>query len=79
MAIAGNSSYIPAVRVSLYQRKLKLSYPIHNVPREVLWMPEQAAARFIDCPNDFIYVAISEGGGIYFLHDLLVEDGLIDE
>lgn len=78
MAIGGNSSYIPAVRVSIWNRKLKLSGPIHNVPREVLWMPEQAAARFLDCPQAFIYVPVAEQGGTVYLDELLRELGEID-
>lgn len=78
MAIGGNSSYIPAVRVSIVRRKLKLSGPIHNVPKEVIWMPEQAAARFLDCPQAFIYVPVSEQGGTVYLDELLRELGEVD-
>ena len=78
MAIAGNSSYIPAVRVSIYRRALILHPPIHNVPREVLWMPEQAAARFVDCPDAYLYVPTSDEGGTIYLSDLLEELDMID-
>lgn len=78
MAIAGNSSYIPAVRVCIYDRQLKLCPPFHNVPREVLWMPEQAAARFVDCPDAYIYVPTSDGGGTIYLSELLEEMDMID-
>lgn len=78
MAIAGNSSYVPAVRVSLYNRKLRLAQIAHNVPREVLWQPLFAAAYFVDNPAAYIYVPTAENGGIHYLHDLLVEMGLID-
>ena len=78
MAIAGNSSYIPAVRVSIYNRALILHPPIHNVDRRVLWMPEQAAARFIDCPGSYIYVPTSDEGGTIYLSDLLEEMDMID-
>lgn len=78
MAISGSGGWIPSVRVSLWQRRMKLSPPFHNVPPEAVWMPEQAAARFIDDPNAFIYVPVREGGGLDYLHDLLVELDLID-
>lgn len=76
MAIAGNSTYIPAVRVSLHNRRLKLWPPIHNVPREVLWYPEVAAAMFVDDPNAFLYVPTSDEGGTIYLAELLEEMGL---
>lgn len=79
MAIAGNSSYVPAVRVCLYERRLVQSSIAHNVPRQVLWQPEQAAARFVDEPRAYIYVPTMEGGGVHYLADLLVEMDLIDE
>lgn len=78
MAIAGSGGYIPAVRVSIYRRALILHPPIHNVPREVLWMPEQAAARFVDCPNAYLYVPTADEGGTIYLHDLLEEMDMID-
>jgi len=78
MAIAGSGGWIPSVRVSLRQRHLQLSPPFHNVHPSQVWLPEQAAARFIDCPQAFIYVPVSEHGGLDYLHDLLVELGLVD-
>lgn len=78
MAIAGNSAYVPAVRVSIYQRKLRQSQIAHNVPRSVLWQPEDAAAHFADEPSAFIYVPTMENGGTHYLAALLVEMGLID-
>lgn len=79
MAIAGNSSYVPAVRVSIYQRKLRQSSIAHNVPRMVLWQPDDAAARLIDVPDAHIYVPTMENGGTHYLAALLVELDLIDE
>ena len=79
MAIAGNSSYVPAVRVCIYQRRLRQSQIAHNVPRSVLWQPDDAAARFIDDPKAFIYVPTMENGGTHYLAALLVELDMIDE
>lgn len=67
------------MRVSLRQRQLQLSPPFHNVHPSQVWLPEQAAARFIDCPKAYIYVPVSEHGGLDYLHDLLVELDLVDE
>lgn len=78
MAIAGSGGWIPSVRVSLQRRKLKLSPPFHNVPPEACWMPEHAAAKFIDDPAAFIYVPVRDGGGLDYLDELLVELDLID-
>ena len=78
MAIAGSGGWIPSVRVSLNHRQLQLSPPFHNVHPSQVWLPEQAAARFIDCPKAFIYVPVSEHGGLDYLHELLVELDLID-
>jgi len=78
MAIAGSGGWIPSVRVSLRQRQLQLSPPFHNVHPSQVWLPEQAAARFLDCPQAFIYVPVSEHGGLDYLHELLVELDLID-
>lgn len=50
----------------------------HNVPPEVCWMPEDAAAHFLDDPNAYIYVALVDNGGMGHLHDLLVELDVID-
>ncbi len=78
MAIAGNSAYVPAVRVCIRNRGLKLCPPIHNVPKQVLWMPEQAAAHFIDNPKAYIYVPTSDHGGTVYLAELLQELDMID-
>lgn len=78
MAIAGSGGWIPSVRVSLWQRKLKQAQIAHNVPPEACWFPEHAAAKFIDDPQAYIYVPIRDGGGLDYLHDLLVELDLID-
>lgn len=63
---------------------MKLQYPFHNVPREVAWHPEHAAAYFLDradegCGGPGIYVPLAEWGGTGYLYELLVEVGLIDE
>ena len=76
MAIAGSGGWIPSVRVSICRRTLKLHPPIHNVPSTVVWMPELAAAHFVDDPDAFIYVPTSEGGGVIYLSELLREMGL---
>lgn len=78
MAVSGSGGWIPAVRVYIYRRKLVFSGYMHNVPREVIWLPEQAAARFIDCPDAYIYVPTSQDGGTIYLAELLKEVGLID-
>lgn len=78
MAISGSGGWIPAVRVSLYNRQLRLHPPFHNVDPMVVWLPEQAAAKFVDDPHAFIYVPTSEGGGTMYLAELLEEMDLID-
>lgn len=78
MAISGGGDFIPAVRVCIRHRQLRQTYPQHNVHRSKVWMPEQAAARFLDCPDDWIYVAIVDEGGVSYLWELLVEVGLLD-
>ena len=70
---------MPAVRVSIYRRKLRQSSIAHNVPRMVLWQPDDAAAKFIDDPDAYIYVPTMENGGTHYLAALLVELDLIDE
>lgn len=82
MAISGAGGWIPSVRVSLYNRTLILSPPIHNVPPSQIFMPEQAAAYFVDNPKAFIYVPVGEGGGTIYLAELLEEmelTGIKDE
>lgn len=78
MAIAGSGGWIPSVRVCIRHRTLKQAQIAHNVPQEACWMPEQAAAKFIDDPHAYIYVSIRDGGGLDYLYDLLVELDLID-
>ena len=78
MAIEGEGGRIPSVRVYIYRRQLELSPPIHNVPTRMVWMPEQAAARFIDDPTAYIYVPTGEQGGTVYLSALLKEMGIID-
>lgn len=79
MAISGSGGWIPCVRVSIYKRRLRLAQIAHNVYPSQVWMPEQAAARFVDCPDAYIYVPIRDGGGVEYLHDLLVEMDLIEK
>jgi hypothetical protein len=78
MAIEGEGGKVPSVRVYIYNRKLKLSPPIHNVPTSTVWQPEDAAGRFFDEPRAYIYVPTSENGGTVYLAALLREMGLID-
>lgn len=78
MAISGSGGWIPSARVSIRNRQLILHPPFHNVPASVVWMPEQAAAHFIDDPLAYIYVPVSDGGGTVYLCELLVEMGVID-
>lgn len=84
MAIAGSGGWLPSARVSIHRRQMRLQYPFHNVPREVVWHPEHAAAFFLDRAEDGekhagIYVPLTEWGGTEYLYELLVEVGLIDE
>ena len=76
MAISGAGGWIPSVRVSLHNRTMILSPPIHNVPPNQVFMPEQAAAYFFDNPKAFIYVPVGENGGTIYLAELLEEMGL---
>jgi hypothetical protein len=78
MAIAGSGGWIPSVRVVVRTRKLILCGYMHNVPPEVVFMPLQAAAHFVDKPDAYIYVAVKDEGGTVFLNDLLREMDLID-
>ena len=78
MAIAGSGGWISSVRVVVRDRKLILSGYIHNVHPAAVWMPEQAAAHFLDNPAAYIYVPVSQGGGTVYLADLLAELDVID-
>lgn len=78
MAISGSGGWVPAVRVSVSRRQLRLSRPIHNVPPEVVWHPEDAAAHFVDDPKAYIYVPVRDHGGTAYLIELLEEMGIID-
>lgn len=78
MAISGSGGWIPSVRLRVRGRKVLLDQISHNVPPEVCWHPEHAAAYFIDNPDAYIYVATFRWGGVHYLNDLLRELDLID-
>lgn len=78
MAIAGSGGWIPSTRVCVRGRELVRDKPDCNVHPSVVWRPEDAAAYFLDKPNAYIYVPISDFGGVFYLEDLLVELDVVD-
>lgn len=78
MAISGSGGWTPSVRCTIYNRKLKLGGPIHNVPKSVTHHPEVAAAILELNHKAFIYVPVAEDGGTVYLNELLIEKGLVD-
>lgn len=79
MAISGSGGWTPSVRCTIYRRKLKLTGPIHNVPKSVTHHPEAAAELLVQDHRAFIYVPVAEDGGTVRLNEILVEKGLVDE
>lgn len=78
MAVSGAGTWKPAVRVYVYNRQLKFSGYMHNVPPEVVCDPEYAAGYFYDNPSrPGIYVG-TVGGGTIYLSQLLQEMDIID-
>lgn len=78
MAVSGAGGWLPAVRVYVYNRQLKLGGYAHNVPPQVIWEPLYAAAYFYDNPSyPGIYVG-TVGGGTIELAELLEEMDVID-
>lgn len=78
MAISGSGGWTPAVRCYVYNRQLRFSGYMHNVPPQIVADVEYAAGYFFDDPSRPGLYIPTVGGGTIYLAELLQEMDVID-